>query len=262
MHEINTFQLLNVFTGEGARGNACCVCFTDDISDAKKLLLIAQDFNQPATAFVKRQSAGVYNIRWFTPEAEIDLCGHGALAATQVLLDDDHRLDEVSFHYKGGALRGMRVGGRVSILGDGISCDESSVPRWLIDGFGEDVLAYFPSANKHIVLMKDLRLISALKPNWPPLLESGVFSFAVTAEGSDADFVSRVFLPSFIHKEDQATGSAHMVLAPFWSQRLNKVSLEAHQVSPRGGRMKCVVSDQQVQLIAACTYFGQGRVIS
>ncbi|NQV52644.1 MAG: PhzF family phenazine biosynthesis protein [Flavobacteriales bacterium] len=262
MHEINSFQLLNVFTGEKARGNSCCVFFTNDLGDSKKLLEIAQNFNQPATSFVKMRSEGVYDIRWFAPESEIDLCGHGALAATQVLLDIQAQRDEVTFHYKGGELTGLRVGERVSILGDLISCSESTVPQWLKDGFGEDVSGYFPSANKHIVLMKDPERIAALQPNWEPLLASGVFSFAVTAEGREVDFISRVFLPSLNHKEDQATGSAHMVLAPFWSKRLGKTTLDAHQVSARGGRMKCVVSTQQVQLIAACSYFGEGRLIN
>lgn len=263
MQEPGSFYLLNVFTGQKALGNPCCVLFLEDLQDGPKLHGIAKNFNQPATAFVRNRGNDEVDIRWFAPESEIDLCGHGALAATQVILSGNPSQDSVVMHYGNGQLEGKREGGLVSILGDAIPCSEASIPDWLTGGFGEDVIGYFPSANKHIVVLREESAVVSMQPNWKPLIASGVFSFAVTArsEREGVDFVSRVFLPQLDMKEDQATGSAHMVLAPYWSKVLGKNQLNAFQASARGGRMTCTVKGDRVKLTAACTPFGEGRMI-
>ncbi|MEQ9186529.1 MAG: PhzF family phenazine biosynthesis protein [Cryomorphaceae bacterium] len=262
MLEPGTFHLLNVFTGQNALGNPCCVLFLDDLQDSHRLHGIAKNFNQPATAFVRNRGEGEVDIRWFAPESEIDLCGHGALAATKVILAGNPAQDSLVMHYGDGQLEGRREGRQVSISGDAIPCNEAAIPDWLTGGFGESVIGYYPSVNKHVVVVREENAVVSMQPNWKPLIASGVFSFAVTArsKNEEVDFVSRVFLPQLDMKEDQATGSAHMVLAPYWSKVLEKDQLNAFQASARGGRMKCEVMDDRVKLTAACTRFGEGRM--
>lgn len=256
-----SFYLVNVFTSEFTKGNPCCVYFTDDLSDSTKLQEMAADFGQPATAFCKRSGKGVYDIRWFAPMAEIGLCGHGTLGSAYIIFMLDPELSELTFNYVGGTLKAKKDDEKVSIIGRAIESRDGEVQAWHHEGFGPGVLEYHPTDNKNIVVMDSPERVVNLKPNWSSLGATGIFSFVVTAKGGEhGDFTSRVLLPGLGQFEDPATGSAHMVLAPFWAQRLGKTSMKAFQASDRVGSMLCSVNNDQVTLTSDCVFWGSGRM--
>ncbi|MBT3648487.1 MAG: PhzF family phenazine biosynthesis protein [Flavobacteriales bacterium] len=255
------FILVNAFTGHLAKGNQCCVLLLDDLADSQRLQDLAADFNLPATSFIRRMDAHNYQVRWFAPEGEINLCGHGTIAASAVLFEADPSIDEISFHYGEVILLGKREVSGVAITGTPILSAEVEIPSHVLTGFKGKAAAYYTSSNKDIVLFENADDVCSMNPDWNALRKSNTFAYVVTATGDDSDFVSRVFLPYVSFLEDQATGSAHMLLTPFWSERLAKNEMKAHQLSKRGGRMSCGYHDNLVTLTAETLIFGQESLI-
>lgn len=254
------YILLNAFTGNHALGNQACVLMLDDISDTKLLHSIAQNFNMPATTFLRKRPDR-YDVRWFAPDAEIGLCGHGTIAATWALTQIEADQVPIQFHYGQGVLIGEKGQETVSISADAIVSNSTDIPDHVQRGFQGQVVEYETSPNKHLVLLKDEKAVREMKPNWAALRESETFGYVITAKGSDQDCVSRVILPYVSFLEDQATGSAHMLLASFWSKRLNKSSIHAFQASQRGGEMRCDLSGSEVRLTAKAVPFGAGKLL-
>ncbi len=255
------FYLINAFTGENARGNQACVLMLKDISDTQKLFQIAQNFNLPATTFLCERNDG-YDVRWFAPEAEIGLCGHGTIAATWVLKKHSNIITgPIRFHYATGSLFGDQYESGVRIEGKAIYSIESEIPEYVQRGFQGRVKSYFKNDNKDIVLLDCEESVIEMKPNWNALRESKAFGCVITADSKKYDFVSRTILPHINFLEDQATGSSHMLLTPFWSERLAKSKMHAYQASNRGGVMHCLIADDKVSLVGECQVFGHGSLI-
>lgn len=253
----NDYYLLNAFTGEHAKGNQAVVLQLDNLSDSKRLQAIARDFNLPATTFLKQKDHG-YEVRWFAPDGEILLCGHGTIAATWVLTQLESSADEIAFEYGDGIIIGSKVGDRVQIQADAIPSSDADIPDHVRQGFRDKVTAYSTSSNKHIVVLESEQDVRNMKPDWDALRTSNTFSYAITAASDQYDCVSRVILPHISILEDQATGSAHMVLAPYWAEKLGKDRLRAFQASRRGGYMECEVDGDRVRLSSACKVFAKG----
>lgn len=256
----NDYYLLNAFTGEHAKGNQAAVLLLDNLNDSKHLQAIARDFNLPATTFLKQKNHG-YEVRWFAPDGEILLCGHGTIAATWVLTQLERSSDEIAFEYGDGIIIGRRVGDQVQIQADTIPYREADIPEHVHQGFHEKVKAYCTSGNKHIVLLNSEQDVRDMQPDWDALRRSNTFSYAITAPSDAYDCVSRVILPHISILEDQATGSAHMVLAPYWAEQLGKNRLRAFQASKRGGYMECEVDGDRVRLNASCETFAKGTMM-
>lgn len=226
------------FTAVPFAGNPAGVCLLEEWLPDSQLQSIATENNLSETAFVV--GSGVhYELRWFTPTCEVELCGHATLASAHVLF---HHVrisgPQILFETKTGTLS-------VSLAATCLMLDFPSQPPTcsdlpadqLCDALGatpelifrdRDYLAVFDSENA----------IRALRPDFPKVeaLQSAVI---VTAPGNDCDFVSRYFAPNFGIPEDPVTGSIHCSLIPYWSKRLRKSELYARQVSPRGGRLFC-----------------------
>lgn len=258
--DINEFRLINVFTGEQALGNQCCVLRLEDLSNTSLLQQIAADFNLPATAFIQKVTANNYKIRWFAPLTEIELCGHGALAATHAL-KPTLNLSEVKLAYSGGEIIGKINTNTVSLKTSGFESEEVPVPDAVQQGFNEKVKNYYVSEGKHLVLLNDEESVAQMQPNWDALRAIDTFAYAVTAPSKEVDFVSRTFLPFIPELEDHATGSSHLVLAPFWANRLSKTELIARQLSKRGGEMICKIDNDLVEIEAQCVVFGKGNLL-
>lgn len=252
------FQLLNVFTGPAARGNPCCVLAVDSLEDSAALQHLAADFNQPATAFVRARDDGGHDIRWFAAERELMLCGHGAAGAGLALTNGDG--DCVALHYAGGVLQLAREAGRMALSAPGIPARPAPVPAAVQAGLHGAAIGYFVTGDKDIVLLADAPGVGELVPDWDALATGECFGYSVTAPGIDCDFVSRVLLPRMAQREDQATGSAHLALAPFWAGRLGRAQLHARQLSARGGDLHCRVEGDTVTLLARCDTFAGGQL--
>lgn len=254
------FKLINVFTSATARGNQCCVLMLNDLSDEQRLLNIAQDFDFPATAFIKRMDDGIYQTRWFAKEKEIQLCGHGAIATAWALKDELGEEQSLSLQYNHGSLVLSFENAQVCLSSEAIVAEEAAIPDAVQKGFNGLVKGYFPSSNKHLVLLEKVSQVAEMKPDWEALRTLDTFAYSITAAGQDCDFVSRTLLPFIEKLEDQATGSSHLTLAPFWAERLHKSVLHAKQVSARGGELMCEVQNQNVILKAHCQSFGKGQI--
>lgn len=259
----NEFFLLNAFTGDNALGNQACVMFVDSLDDTAALQRLAADFNMPATTFLTPHRGG-FNVRWFAPDQEIELCGHGTVAATWVLTQIMGKPAPIRYNCSLGEISGEKEGDRVVIQADAIPCMASAIPEAVLKGFHYKPTAYYVSANKHLVLFSSEEEVRSMKPDWDTLRTSDTFSYAITAPSATGpyDFVSRVILPHISALEDQATGSAHLVLAPFWGARLGKTQLHAFQASARGGEMHCTLIEGRVRLSARCRPFAHGKLIS
>ena len=256
----NEFELINVFTSEKARGNQCCVLQLNDLSDSDNLLRIAQDFEFPATAFIKPISDGVYQTRWFAKEKEIGLCGHGSMATAWALKDQLKEGSSLTLKYKDGQIILKLEGNQVSLSAEAIPVTEVAIPEAIQTGFHNKVISYLTSENKHLVVLESATQVAQMKPDWEALRTLDTFAYALTATGTDVDFVSRTLLPFIDKLEDQATGSSHLSLVPYWAQKLGKQELTAFQLSERGGALTCEIDQHKVTLKARCSTFGNGTI--
>lgn len=257
-----TFDLIAVFTEDqlGLDGNPSVVIETTRPLDETYMKRIARDMNQPATTFiVNDQATRELSMRWFAPDAEIGLCGHGTAAAAAFL---SGKYGSGTYHIQGGGqrLRCTADESHFDIALEGIAIQrELPVPEQLCTALGAEVVALFETDNKHIAVVSSAREVKDMKPDFQQLRGLPHFGYAVTAPGDEeqVDFVSRTLVPFVQQLEDHATGSSHAALAPYWARRLRKPVLSAIQLSPRGGFFRCEVhKDGQVGLS------GQYRVLA
>lgn len=261
--EINTTYHINVFTGKEAKGNQTCVVFLDRLDDDEFLDTVAQDLNMPATTFLKHLGGNRFQVRWISPEGEINLCGHGSLGAAWLLINY-FNVEHTEFVYEGGSIKAEKNDeGRIYCDFARIAIEETPIPDHVKEGFHNQAKAYFTSENKHVVVFENEQVIKDMQPDWDALRKSETFSYAITApfKGSDHyDICSRVLLPYISFLEDQATGSAHVVLTEFWANKLDKSIIHAFQASQRGGEMTCELTNDSVRLAANCRLFAKGEL--
>lgn len=250
---------VDAFTSSVFGGNPAAVCPLDVWLPDQTLQAIATENNLSETAyFVKRGDE--YEIRWMTPQVEVDLCGHATLASAHVIfrhLEQGRR--SVTFHSKSGPLT-------VTRNGDLLSLDFPSRPpepvgnrELLENALGGEILETWAS-NDYLVVYGSEDEVRALKPNMSLLMDIDRFAVIVTATGKDADFVSRFFAPGKGVPEDPVTGRAHCTLIPFWAKRYGKKSLFARQVSARGGELWCEDCGDRVRISGKAAEFLQGYI--
>jgi predicted PhzF superfamily epimerase YddE/YHI9 len=256
--KLPVFQL-DAFTSRVFGGNPAAVVVMDRWLDDRTLQSIAAEHNLSETAFVI-PGAEDCPLRWFTPLVEVDLCGHATLAAADVLLR--HYLagrDAVSFTTKSGKLVVTREDGMLAMdfparAGRPIAVDDrlvdtlGAVPREVLRA--RDLLAVFDSE-------ADIR---AFRPDMAKIAALDAFALAISAPGSDVDFVSRFFAPRAGVPEDPVTGSAHCTLIPYWARRLGKSQLSARQLSTRGGEIRCEHRGERVIIAGAVAEYLRGEI--
>ena len=245
---------VDAFSGEVFRGNPAAVCPLDHWLDAALMQAIAVENNLSETAFFVPTSGGApgdFDIRWFTPAAEIDLCGHATLASAWVVF---HRLDptrtSVTFHSRSGPLLVERAGELLAMEFPSRPAEPCAPPAGLATLVSRDLLAVYANEDEVRALEPDFGLIRAL----------GVHAVCVTAPGRDCDFVSRFFAPLVGVPEDPVTGSAHSTLVPYWAHRLGKKTLHARQVSARGGELFCEDLGERVIMAGRATPYLEGVI--
>lgn len=254
---------IDAFTREIFKGNPAAVVPLESWIDSRTMQKIAAENNLSETAFFCKQKDGSFEIRWFTPQTEVNLCGHATLAAAHVIFTrQDHQKQDVLFHSKGGDLK-------VTLLDDGqYLMDFPSkppktipVPKLLPDALG--VIPLYTGVNTDLlVLVHNEQMVRQMKPDLLLLKQMEVRGVIITAASDDEniDFVSRFFAPSVGIPEDPVTGSAHSLLIPFWSKRLDKSTLNAAQVSKRGGLLLCVNRDSRVEIGGYARTYMKGEI--
>lgn len=264
--EIN-YQIIAVFSSSemGYTGNPAAVVLLDDLLSDEEMQQIAEDLDQPATTFlVKRAEDNSYDIRWFAPDAEIGLCGHGTAAAVAYLGTYSHAGETYHFYYRDGRLRGRtNEDGTVTIYVHAIPVLEEleTIPEAIKDGLRIPLLAMFRTGNKYILQTDNEKSLKEMNPDFGRLRDSDIFGYAVTAKGDSADFVSRTLVPHTKSLEDFATGSSHAMLVPFWANRLKKNHLKALQLSERGGAFQCEMDKSEVKLTGEYFFEMKGELL-
>ncbi len=260
------FYLIEVFNDHksGWRGNIAAVLHLEKELSPEKMLEIAEDLAQPATSFMVKNPNDPYNykIRWFAPVSEIGLCGHGSLAAIASLENRIEKNRIITLQYPEGEIPGELLNkdsGYIKLEGIEIEKKNKNILK-LEQALGQKVLEHYITANKDIVVLENELAVKTMKPDFAALRKLPSFGYSVTAKGNKVDFVSRTIIPFIPILEDQATGSSHASLGPFWSKRLNKNELTALQLSKRGGKFSILMDDNWVSLCGNYTILSQGEI--
>jgi PhzF family phenazine biosynthesis protein len=250
---------VDAFTTRVFAGNPAAVCPLEDWLDDSLLQAIAGENNLSETAFFV-PSGTRFRLRWFTPVAEVDLCGHATLAAAHVLFEILGYSDPViTFETRSGELFVEKHGDRLRMDFPARPPAPCEVPQLLVDGLGvppREVLA----ADDYLAVFDSEATVRAIVPEPTRLLQLGLRGVIVTAPGADVDFVSRFFAPAFGIPEDPVTGSAHCELGPYWAKRLGKSILSARQVSKRGGDLTCELRGDRVLLSGSAVTVMQAEI--
>lgn len=258
--EIEIFQI-DAFTSELFKGNPACVMPLDSWLPDELLLNIAKENNVSETAFFVKKNNG-FNLRWFTPEIEMDLCGHATLATAYCLKNHlDFKEDQVIFNSISGELI-------VKFDEDYMQMDfphrkpiSSELPKNIMDS-----LSIKPNkvlkARDYVLVYEDEEQIKNIEINKELFdqinLDPG--GVVITARGSESDFVSRYFVPQCSFFEDPVTGSTHCSLVPYWSGVLKKTKLKSIQLSERGGEMFCEDLGNRVIINGKAKTYFKGKV--
>ena len=253
-------SIVDAFTATPFAGNPAAVCRLPAWPDDEWLQHVAAEMNQAETAFVvPRDEPSSFDLRWFTPTVEVDLCGHATLATTHVLGLDG----TVTFHTRSGELRCTRVGDAIELDFPAIPSQPVALDPRLVEALGAQVRS--TAAGSFLLAeLADAAAVRELRPDIAALRPVHPHGVIVTARGEPgvADIVSRVFVPNLGIDEDPVTGSAHCQLGPWWGRRLGTDTLHTEQASPRGGRLEVRVADDRVLLVghAVTVVDGQLRV--
>ncbi|MBR9813948.1 PhzF family phenazine biosynthesis protein [bacterium] len=250
------FFVVDAFTSRAFAGNPAAVLVLPQPKPVEWMQALAAEFNLSETAFVVPHNGdvgdGVWQLRWFTPTVEVDLCGHATLASAHVLFEQGLADDSIAFETRSGRLH-------VRQAGDGYSMRFPATAMTAADDELEalgDMLGAMPAAlhvgPNYFAVFSTQADVAALQPDFARLAglpeRRGVICTAPGAPGSGVDFVSRYFVPSCGIDEDPVTGSAHCALAPYWAARLDKHELRARQISRRGGDLLLRVDGDAVAI--------------
>jgi predicted PhzF superfamily epimerase YddE/YHI9 len=253
LYQVDAFAS-NLFTG-----NPAAVCPLERWLDEPLMQAIAAENNLSETAFFTPRD-GDFELRWFTPAREVDLCGHATLASAFVVFQHlDRARGDVRFHTRSGPLEVRRAGELLAMDFPSRAPVASPTPPELVAGLGRTPQETLRSRDYLAVLGSESE-VRALEPRMERLMELDTFGVIATAPGDRVDFVSRFFAPRVGVPEDPVTGSAHCTLVPFWSQRLGRTRLQAHQVSPRGGELDCEDRGDRVTLAGRAVLYLEGTI--
>lgn len=248
---METFKIYQVdaFADELFMGNPAAVVILDCWIDENTMQKIGTENNLSETAFLVRNKDH-YEIRWFTPTVEMDLCGHATLAAAFVLLNYyEQNLNEILFYsHISGQLRVTRENGLYHLDFPTDRFHEINLPEILMKGVRKIPFEVFRGKSDYMLVYRNQKEIEMIKPDFVAISKVDARGIIVTAPGDQQDFVSRFFAPQSGIDEDSVTGSAHTTLIPYWSGKLKKKKLIARQLSKRGGFIHCEDCGDRVKI--------------
>jgi len=244
---------VDAFTQTAFKGNPAAVCLLRHTPNLEWMQALAAEMNLSETAMVERRAeANAFNLRWFTPTVEVDLCGHATLAAAHVLWQAGEVAagETIYFHTRSGVLTADMSGGLIALDFPIDQVSDVAVPSILAEALGVAVINVAKGRDDYLVEVASEQAVRQLVPDFAKLAQMPGRGLIVTARGkSDRfDFVSRFFAPNAGIDEDPVTGSAHCTLAGYWQARLGKKRFSAYQASPRGGVVEVEISGTRVTL--------------
>jgi len=246
------FQHVDAFTDRPFAGNPAGVCLLTEEVTAEWMQHVAAELSFSETAFPRPRADGGYDLRWFAPAAEVALCGHATLATAHTLweLGELSPTEPARFHTKSGLLIATRRGDWIELDFPANPPTEMPAPAGLLEALGLAAVYVGRTRFDYLVEVESEDVVRAAAPDYLALKRAPVRGAIVTARGQSgsADFVSRFFAPSIGVNEDPVTGSSHTALAPYWAAKLRKKELVGHQVSARGGVVRCLVDGDRVRM--------------
>jgi PhzF family phenazine biosynthesis protein len=242
---------VDAFTDKPFAGNPAAVCVLPEPRGENWMRSVAREMNLSETAFLVEQADG-YDLRWFTPAVEIDLCGHATLASAHVLWEEGHLKsgEQARFHTRSGLLTADRRGKWIELDFPAVLEQPAQAPQGLTEALGAKSVYVGKNKFDYLVEVESEEAVRKLAPDYTMLRKLGARGIIVTARATTAgfDFVSRFFAPGSGIDEDPVTGSAHCCLGPYWAKQLGKSEFVACQVSPRGGVVRVLLSGDRVKL--------------
>ena len=260
MQPIDIYQI-DAFAIRLFTGNPAAVCVLNEWLPVSVMQKIALENNLSETAFIVRES-NEWSIRWFTPETEVDLCGHATLASAFVVLTILHP-ENNTVVFRSQKMGNLTVRKKADMLELDFPSDTLKtclLPETLENSLGKAPLECFIGRSDYLLLYASEADILNLKPDFRKLAHAGARGIIVTAPGTDVDFVSRFFAPQVGINEDPVTGSAHTALTPFWSARLGKLSMKARQLSDRGGYLECTLQGERTLISGHAFLYLKGKI--
>ncbi len=238
---------VDAFTAEPFRGNPAGVCLVDDISNNRLFLNLAAEMNLAETAFLKKMKDDVYRLRWFSPEMEIEFCGHATLASAHILWEDGFEHPETSLRFEtlAGPLHARRRGELIELDFPALSVKPTTLDKTIQTALGIEPVYSGTDGKRYLIEIADAQKLRKMAPDFSQLIAAGQTGFTVTCRSDlhEYDFLSRFFAPGYGINEDPVTGSAHSYLTPYWAGILGKKKMTAFQASKRGGEIECELAE-------------------
>ena len=256
--ELDLYQI-DAFASQPFEGNPAAVCPLDEWLPDEMMQSIAEENNLSETAFFVPTGDG-FHIRWFTPNSEVDLCGHATLASAYVLFNIlGYKGDRVVFDSRSGILTVTRDDEWLIMdfpAQPPVLCD---IPPEIENAFGVAPVECLKSEDYMVVFERE-REIETANPDFAQLQKLDLRGVIITAKSSGYDFVTRFFAPKYGVFEDPVTGSAYTQLAPYWASRLGKKRFNVKQVSSRGGELSCEIVDDRVHISGKAVKYMEGKI--
>jgi PhzF family phenazine biosynthesis protein len=253
---------VDAFTSEVFSGNPAAVCILDEWIDDNRLQSIAAENNLSETAFLVQTATG-FDLRWFTPVTEVELCGHATLASAFVqFVCRKWGSETIGFQTrKSGQLTVTRQDDILIMDFPARPVYARTPPDGLIQALRVTPQKVFASAEDLMVVLDDEKSVVDVQPDFGELERVDCRGIIITSKGDRSDFVSRFFAPKVGIPEDPVTGSAHCVLIPYWARVLAKKELHAFQVSKRGGELFCRYSGDRVKISGKAVLYLEGEIV-
>ena len=252
---------IDAFAEKIFEGNPAAVVPLENWLPDNVMQKIALENNLSETAFFVQVENG-FHIRWFTPLAEVDLCGHATLATAHVLYNHlAYNVNEINFQSRSGILKVKKEKDLIILNFPASKITETEIPKNLKSAFHIQPKNCLKGRDDLMLVFEHEEDIIKLKPDFQKISESKTRGIIVTAKSNQYDFVSRFFAPAVGVNEDPVTGSAHTMLIPFWSEKLGKTELVARQVSARGGILHCKNIGDRVEIGGKAVTYMTGKIM-
>lgn len=258
---------VDAFAERAFEGNPAAVVPLEDWIGDDVMQKIAMENNLSETAFFVKQSLpggqeGAYHLRWFTPEYEIDLCGHATLASAYVIKNFlEPHIAEIHFTtQKAGELRATAKEGLYTLDFPARRPEACQTPPALLKSLGVSTVVEVLKSRDYFVVLPDEEAVRNIEPDFTLMKDLDAIGVIVTAKAQSADVVSRCFYPGAGIPEDPVTGSAHCNIVPYWADKLGKTNLFCQQLSARGGDLQCELNGDRVLMSGKCVLYLQGEI--
>ena len=252
---------IDAFAEKLFTGNPAAVCPLDNWLDADIMQKIAAENNLAETSFTVPVENG-FEIRWFTPTVEVDLCGHATLASAFVLINfEGFTEDKINFFSKNsGTLTVTKNGDLFTLNFPSDSLQKVENLSQFKNCFAHQPIEAYQGKTDYLLIFENENQIVNIKPNFSEIAKINARGIIVSSKSDNYDFISRFFAPQCGISEDPVTGSAHTTLTPFWAQKLDKTKLIAKQISKRGGTLECELQNDRILISGKCKTYLKGEI--